>query len=207
MGRKPPYEASAESRFVRFDLPLNVSIEAPQNWWMLSGDINTTIEAAGEAATKLAEIDLPPGEKVNLLRANSMPRSTYASIAVNATDSDISPAEVRSLSKSDLEETELYMAEMMGKVLAAQNLKFLELIRLEKRMVSGHVSIVFDYRRSGPNGPVVVSMTRLFIGSKEISFNLSYREAEGPIWKPIIEYMKKSISVENKGYRDRTPHH
>lgn len=57
---------SAESRFVRFDLPLDVSIEIPQNWWLLSGDLNTTIEAAGEAATKLARINLPSGKKVNL---------------------------------------------------------------------------------------------------------------------------------------------
>jgi len=191
--------ASAQSRFTRFELPLQVSVEVPQNWWLLSGDINTTIEAAGEAATKLAGFDLPAGKKVNLLRANSMPRSTYASIAVNATDSDISPDEIRAASKSDLKELEQMMAEMMEKGLAVQNLQFLESLGLERRIVSGYVAIVFSYRRTGPNGPVTVSMTRLFVGSKEISFNLSFREAEGQLWKPVIEYMKQSIKVGKKG--------
>lgn len=191
--------ASAESQFVRFDLPLDISIEVPQNWWLLSGDLNTTIETAGEAATKLAGIDLPSGKKVNLLRANSMPRSTYAAIAVNATDSDILPNEVKSATTHDLKELEQMMAENMRRVIMAGNLEFLESLGLQRREVSGHPALVFSYRRSGPNGPVIVSMTRLFVGSKEISFNLSYRESEGQIWKPIIEYMKQSIKVGKNG--------
>ena len=83
--------AVAQSRFTRIELPLQVSIEVPQNWWILSGDLNTTIEAGGEAAVKLAGLELPPGKMVNLFRANSMPKTTYASIAVNATDSDVPP--------------------------------------------------------------------------------------------------------------------
>lgn len=186
---------AAQSRFTRFELPLQVSVEVPRNWWLLTGDINTTIEAAGEAATKLAGIDLPPSRKVNLFRANSMPRSTYAAIAVNATDSDISPDEIRTATAEDLKETEQMMSEMMTKGLAAQNLQFLESLGIEKRTVSGHIALVFSYRRTGPNGPVTVSMTRLYVGSKEISFNFSFRESEGPIWKPIIKYMQQSIKV------------
>jgi hypothetical protein len=189
----------AQSRFARVDLPLQVSVEVPLNWWLLSGDINTTIEAAGEAATKLAGIDLSVGKKVNLFRANSMPRSTYASIAVNATDSDIPPDLIKSATKAELKEIEEMMAEMIRRVLAVQNLQFLKSLGLERMIISGHVTIVFRYRRSSPNGPVVVSLNRLFLGAKEISFNLSYREAEGALWKPIIEYITQSIKVGKNG--------
>jgi hypothetical protein len=188
-------KAGAQSQFTRFELPLQVSVEVPQNWWLLSKDWNTTIQAAGQAAAKLAGLELPVGKKVNLLRANSMPLSTYATIAVNATDSDISPDELSAASRSDLQEMEELIAAQLKASLAPANIQLLEFLGLERRIVSGHVAIVFAYRRSDPKGPVTVSMTRLYLGSKEISFNLSFRDAEGVLWKPIIEYMKQSISV------------
>jgi len=195
----------AQSRFTRFELPLNVSVEIPENWWLLTGDINTTIQAAGEAATKLANIPIPKGNTVNLLRANSMPRTTYASIAINVNDSDIAPSEVRALSKSDFKEFERYMAETMKKVLPMQNLEFLESMGLESRIISGHVALVFNYRRSGPQGPVIVSTTRLFFGDKELSFNLAHRESEAPLWGVIVEYIKQSIKVSgNNMFQTKT---
>ena len=144
-------------------------------------------------------MELPPGKKVNLFRANSMPKTTYASIAVNATDSDVAPAEISNATKAELKELEVGMAEMMKKVTAVQNLQFLGSLGLDRRMISGQVATVWRYRRSGPNGPVLVTMHRLYIGKKEISFNLAYREAESVLWKPVIEYMSQSIRVGKKG--------
>jgi hypothetical protein len=190
---------AAQSRFVRVQLPLGASVEVPQNWWLLSGDINTTIEAAGEAAVKLAGIDVAPGKKVNLFRANSMPRTTYAAIAVNATDTEFPPEVIRDATKVELKELEEAMAEMMKKTIAVQNLQFLGSLSFERKLISGHVSTVWRYRRSGPNGPVTVVMHRLYVRKKEISFNLSYREAEAALWKPVTEYMSQSIRVEKKG--------
>ena len=187
--------ASAESRFVRFDLPHDISVEVPKNWWLLSDDLKATIEAGSEAAASLIGIDAPSGSKVNLLRANSMP-PTYASIAVNAKDSDITADVVMSLSASDLNELEQIMVETTSSLLLTSNLQFLDSLGLDKREISGYPALVFSYRRSGPNGTVIVTMKRLFIGSKEISFNLSYRESEGQIWLPIVEYMKQSFKIE-----------
>jgi hypothetical protein len=189
----------AQSRFTRIELPLQVSIEVPQNWWVLSGDLNTTIEAGGEAAVKLAGLELPPGKRVNLFRANSMPKTTYASIAVNASDSDVQPEIIQNATKAELKELEGAMAEMMTKTIAVQNLQFLGSLGLDRKMISGQVATVWRYRRSGPNGPVLVTMHRLFIGKKEISFNLSYRETESMLWKPVVEYMSQSIRIGKKG--------
>ena len=184
----------AQSRFVRVELPLQVSVEVPQNWWVLSGDLNATVEAGGEAAVKLAGLELPPGRTVNLFRANSMPRSTYASIAVNSKDSDVPPEIIKDATEAELKELEDATVETMKKMTVVQ---FLGSLGLERATISGHIATVFRYRRNGPDGPVVVSMHRLFIGKKEISFNFSYREAEGILWKPIIEYMSQSIRVGN----------
>lgn len=194
------HSASKESSpsFLRFDLPHGASIDLPSNWWLLSRDMNATIEAAGNAARNLIGIDLEDRKKTNLIRANSMPRSTYASVAVNATESDIMPEELQSASASDLKELEEGILEVTRRSLALQNSEILDVYGLERRSISGYPAIVYSYKRSGLNGPVVVIMTRLFLGTLELSFNLSYRESEKDLWGPVIDRIRNSISVKHR---------
>lgn len=184
-----------DSRFTPLNLPLGVRVEVPRNWRPLDGDFNTTIETAGEAAMNLAGIELPPGQKVNLFRANSNPPTTYAGIAINATDSDTSPEELLAASNREIGELTLTTRQMMEKLFSVQNFHIIEFDTIRREIVNGHPSLVINYVRSGPKGPVVVQMTRLFIGEKEISLNLSYRQSEEVIWKPIVEYIRSSIRV------------
>ena len=183
------------SNFAKLKLPLGVSVEVPKNWRLLDGDINTTIETAAEAAMNLAGIELPRGKKVNLFRANSMPATTYAALAINATDSEINPDELKNASESEIRELSLMMSEMMQKSLSAQNLKVIEFYGVRREYVGKHPALVTEYKRTGPQGPVIVQMTRLFLGEKEISLNLSYRESEAQLWKPVIGYIRKSLTV------------
>ncbi len=183
------------SLFVLVKLPLGVSIEVPKNWRLLDGNFNTTIETAGEAALNLAGIKLPTGQKVNLFRANSNPSTTYAGIAINATDSDISPTELLASSEADIRELAPLMHQMFDQGLATQNLRVIQFDGIRREIVDGHPSLVIEYVRSGPKGPVVMQMTRLFIGDKEISLNLSYRQSETGIWKPIVDHMRSTFRV------------
>ncbi|MBA3805861.1 MAG: hypothetical protein H0X14_09160 [Acidobacteria bacterium] len=184
-----------DSNFAKLKLPLGVSVEVPKNWRLLDGDINATIETAAEAALNLSGVDLPKGKKVNLFRANSMPTTTYAAIAINATDSELNPDELKNASEAEIRELSSMMSEMMQKSLAAQNLKVIEFYGVRREYVGKHPALVTEYKRSGPQGPVIVQMTRLFLGQKEISLNLSYRESEAQLWKPIIQYIRKSLTV------------
>ena len=183
------------SRFALVNLPLGVSIEAPKNWRLLDGDLNTTIEAAGEAALSLAGIKLPTGQKVNLFRANSNPPTTYAGIAINATDSDITPAELLAASDAEIRELAPHMHQMLNQGFAAQNLRIIRFDGVRREIVDGHPALVIEYVRSGPQGPVVVQMTRLFIDDKEISLNLSYRQSEAGVWKPLVDHMRSTFRV------------
>lgn len=180
-----------ESRFVLLELPLGVQVEVPKNWRPLNGDINTTIETAGEASWRLAGFDLPPGQKVSLFRANSNPPSTYAGIAINATDSEMAPAELLAATDAEIRE----LSPMMHQILNQQNLRIIRFDGVRRQIVDGHPALVIEYVRAGPQGPVVVQMTRLLIGDKEISLNLSYRQSEAGLWTPIIEYMRASFRV------------
>ena len=183
-----------DSKFARLKLPLGVSVEIPKNWWLLSGDLNTNIETMSEAAMNLSGIELPKGKRVNLLRANSMPRTTYAAIAVNASDSEVNPNDLKNASEKEISEF-APTAKEMEDGLSTQNMKILDFYRVRRDFVGKHPALVIEYKRSGPQGPVIVQMTRLFLGAKEVSLNLSYRESEGQLWKPIIQYIRKSFAV------------
>jgi len=184
-----------DSRFAILKLPLGVSIHVPKNWRLLDGDFNATIETGAEAAMRLARIDLPEGQKVNLFRANSNPPTTYAGIAINASDSDFSPADLLAASDAELRELAPLMHQMLDQGLAAQNLRVIRFDGVRREMIDGHPALVIEYTRSGPQGPVVVQMTRLFIANKEISLNLSYRQSETGLWKPTVDYMRSTFRV------------
>jgi hypothetical protein len=184
-----------DSRFTLVTLPLAVSIEVPKNWRLIGPDLNTTIEAGGEAATKLAGIEMPRGQKVNLFRANANLPATYAGIAINASDSEMSPADVMAASDAEIAELGPPIREMLEQVFAKQNLRVIRFDGVRREIVDGHPSLVIEYVRSGPGGPVVVQMTRLLIKEKEISLNLSYSQSEAGLWKPIVDYMRGAFRV------------
>lgn len=190
-----PSLPAQDSKFAKLKLPLGVSVEVPKNWWLLDGDMNTNIETAAEAALNLSGIELPKRKKVNLFRANSMPKTTYAAIAINATDSEMNPNDLKNASAKEIRELSPMIREMMQEALSAQNMKIIEFYGVRREFVGKHPALVIEYKRSGLQGPVIVQMTRLFLGEKEISLNLSYRESEGQLWKPIIQYIRKSLTV------------
>jgi hypothetical protein len=193
-----------DSRFTKLSLPLGVSVEVPKNWWLLNGDYNSSIETAAEAAMNLAGFPLPDGKKVNLFRANSMPRTTYAAIAINASDSELSVAELAAASDADIAALTKDFKEVMQSVFAEQKLKLLDYDPVRKVVINGHPALSITYRRSGPQGPVCVKQTRLVFGKKEIGLTLSYRESEAAIWKPIIGYIEKSLRVTEPKLRKGT---
>jgi hypothetical protein len=42
---------------------------------------------------------------------------------------------------------------------------------------------------------VKVETNRIFTPSQEYSINLSYRENEGPVWKPVMAKIRNSIAI------------
>lgn len=190
-----PSISSEDSKFTKLKLPLGVSVDVPKNWRILEGDLNSTIETTAEAVMSLSGVELPKGKKVNLFRANSVSQTTYAGIAINATDSELAPNELMIASEEEIRELSPLMHEMMQQALAAQNLKVIEFYGVRREFVGKHPALIIEYKRSGPQGAVIVQMTRLFLGEKEISLNLSYRESEAQIWKPIIQYIRRSLNV------------
>jgi len=192
----PHQEGYARSNFTEVKLPRGVTMELPNGWWLLGDELNRAIDTAAESALDLSGIELPPREEVVLIAANSMPRSTYAAVRVtSATPPSFSDAELASLTQDDMPLLQAEMTKMLVPVLAQQGLQILGPITVQVGTLAGHVALVTEYERSGPKGPVWVQISQISSGQQEIKVNLSYRESEAAIWRPIVRKIRNSISV------------
>ena len=94
---------AAQSNFLKIALPRGVEIQIPKGWWVLTAAHNQLIDTSVEAVLDLAGIEVGDDEVVNLIAANSMPRSTYAAIRVDS----ITPVSASELEIANLTTVEL----------------------------------------------------------------------------------------------------
>lgn len=185
-----------DSRFLTLSLPYDIRVDVPRNWWVITGDLNKSLEAAGEAGANLAGYSIPAGTRVNLFRANSMPRSTFAGISITASDAELTRDELREATPDDLAQATASVKTMMTEVLEMNGRHLIEFDPIKVVEVDGHYGLLISYKKSGSQGPVIVRMTRLVVAEKEISFDLSYRESEKALWKPVVAYVEKSLRFQ-----------
>jgi hypothetical protein len=188
------HAAAQDSNFVLLRLPFNVSMRVPRNWWRIDGDLNQAIATNAEALINLAGMKMPRG-KQNIFRANSMPRSTYAGIAINIEDSDLSPIDVQKATDNELREIGVFMHDMFKRSTVGTGMSIIGEFKVRKETVDGQPALIYDYERSGAKGPVRVRVINFYISQKELAITLSYRMSEATLWKPVIDYMHKTIRV------------
>ena len=77
--------AERVSNFVPLKLPSGVEVEVPKGWWLLGNDLLRVIATSVEAAMDLSGVALSDGKKkINLIAANSMPRSIFAGLRIDS---------------------------------------------------------------------------------------------------------------------------
>lgn len=189
-------EAQSSSNFAPVKLPRGIELQVPKGWWLLGADHNRAIQTSVEAAMDLSGIGLPEGNESNLIAANSMPRTTYAAVRVDSTiPPSVALSEFASITATDVRELQTEMRQNLQKLLPLQGGQLIEFFGSRIEKISGHPAIVTEYRRTGPKGPVFVQINQIFTSSQEIRINLSYRESEVALWKPVIDKIRQSIVV------------
>ena len=188
--------AETTSAFAVVRLPRGVELELPKGWWMLGEDYQRLIQPSVEAAMDLSGLGLPEGQEINLIAANSMPRSTYAAVRIDSgTPPSMSPAAVSALSAAELRAIATETHTNLQKILPMQGNELIEFLGVRLDRISGYPALVTEYRRTGPKGPVFVQVNIISTPSQDIRVNLSYRESEVAVWGPVIGKMRKSIVV------------
>ena len=188
--------ASSDSNFSPVKLPRGIGLQIPKGWWLLSADNNRVIQTSVEAAMDLSGIGLPDGQVTNLIAANAMPRSMYAAVRVDSTvPPSISPKEFPLITADDIQELATDIHKDLLKLLPLQGNKLIEFYGTHMDKISGYPAIVTEFKRTGPKGPVFVQINQIFTPSQEIRINLSFRESEVALWKPVIGKIRQSIVV------------
>lgn len=188
--------AQSGSNFAPVTLPRGIELQIPKGWWLLSADHNRVIQTSVEAAMDLSGIGLPDGQETNLIAANSMPRSTYAAVRVDSTiPPSVAPSGFASITAADIRELQTEMRQNLQKLLPLQGNQLVEFFGSRIEKISGYPAIVTEYRRTGPKGPVFVQINQVFTSNQEIRINLSYRESEVALWKPVVGKIRQSIVI------------
>ena len=154
--------------------------------------IQTTVEAMMD----LSGLGLPDEQETNLIAANSMPRSTYASVRVDSTiPPSVSPAEFASITPAEVRDLQSEMKQYFQNLLPLQGYELIEFVGTPTQKISGYPALVTEYRRSGREGPVLVQINEIFTSSQGIRITLAYRQSETALWKPVIGEISQSIVV------------
>ena len=129
---------AAESYFSLVKLPRGVEVEVPKGWWLLGKDYNRVIETSVEAIMDLSGYELDNDKTVNLIAASSTPLTTYASLRIDSiTPPSVTPEEVISLSKSDVNEFSASMEQELSRVLPLQGNKMLDFYGSSAEQIDG----------------------------------------------------------------------
>lgn len=191
--------ATPPSNFVPVTLSRGISLQLPNGWRLLSDDAKRIIDTSTEAALDLSGIGRPAGREVNLIAANSMPASTYAAVRVDLnTPSLVHPSEFAQLTARDLRELSIETERNLRLTLPQIGLTLVEFVGLRLEKISGFPALVIEYRRSGPKGMVLVQLLQIYTAKHSFKVNLSYRESEAMLWKPVLGKIRRSIVVKHQ---------
>jgi len=181
------------SNFKTVKLGYGIGVELPGSWVIMNEGWKAAIDTFAEAKLDLSGLAESLPDRANLIAVRSMPEETFASIRIDYSRSSEIPDDVRNMSKDKLNRLSEHMKITMVKMLDPQ--KVLIWGGLELTELSDHPAIVTHYLRTGPNGPVLVWLYDVAIPEASVAFNVSCRASEEELWSPIIERVKKSLSI------------
>jgi hypothetical protein len=199
--KSPEISKSSEtepSHFHMVKLPHGMTMELPKSWWLIGKDLNEVMETKAQAALDLSGIEILPGTNTELITANSMPRTTYASTRVTFSTPPIgTPEEVAGLSPSDLKEMGEQTHDLMRRLSKKEGNEILDFYGCTLATVGGSPAILNHYKRSGPRGNVLVWAYQIARPDGTVNLTMSCRQSEAALWRLILERIEKSVKFEN----------
>lgn len=185
------------ANYQRLTLKEGISIEVPSHWLLHSDAEKKNFAAAGEGSSRVAGIDYDTAEnKSRLLAVSALPTPSGAKIRVNVVRPlTFSGADLRSATAQDFKGLKRDFSLEMEKSMTAMGAKLLSVETPRIEPINNSTAILFEYRRSDLRGssPWTVRLYRIPVRDMLIELTMSFRESDAAIFKPIIEYAKRSL--------------
>jgi hypothetical protein len=170
------------------------TMKVPGGWRFLGSDFHVILDAKLENAAKTIDVTLPKG-RVVVYTAISTPPS-FASVHIEVADSAADrPHTYEDITESFLRNEERNINTKLRQALSLQRGELLTPSTVTRESFDGIPALVSKYRQQAAKGHATTSMEviTLFFPDKEVLMLLGYRESEGAMWKPIVQYMRQSI--------------
>lgn len=190
--------AESDSNFIHVRLPRGIELQIPKDWQLQGADYKKEVLTTAKSAIEQTGIEKSDGQLTNFVLANPDSKSTYAEIRVDSIiPPSIAPSMFSSITAADLRELQTAMRQTLTKLLTHMGSQMIDYhgVRLEK--TSGYHTLVTEYRRAGPQGPVVVQVNQIFTPAQCVIITLSYRESEKALWKTVIEKVRQSVVMSH----------
>ena len=191
--------------FVSIKFPKGISIAVPRAWRVLGKDELQIIETTTGAVMDLTGIDADFSDELLLVAANSMPRTTYATMRLTLEKPLMDPKEIRQLFAfvGQSSRTSPELRKMAGdfravhsSLLKAINQQIIGELELRVDRFGRRPALVTQYQRTGLKGPVAVQINYILGAETDANLTLSYRETEGVLWKPVLGRIRHSLQVQ-----------
>jgi len=183
--------------FERLTLSGGLQVDVPLQWEPLPEELTTAIRTTANALMSNEGVDTGSDGSRLLVAYTSRPTTTYAAVRVKEiVPASVSPAELLAASDAEVAAVAQELVQIMSGPMAKQNQDMQPGATTTRELISGHPALVFRYRRlGGEGGPVAVEQIKIMTPNREILVTLSYREAEGVLWKPVVENIRRSIKI------------
>lgn len=200
LGAIPIEAAPGSSQFTKVQLAPGLAIEIPSHWSVLSSSDSANLATMSEAIRKNSGTPEPDYQKTRLLAVSSIPAPTGAQIRVNVISPNYLTQEM--LSNATSAELAAVRDEMYKSFKALESLGGTVIVSMEQARVeeiSKLKALVLSYKRQSTGaGPSLWQVTQYGIptSGKTIQITLSYRLVDGALWKPILDRVKQSVTIE-----------
>jgi len=188
---------SENSAFAHFRFGSDVSIDVPRNWYFLDKNIRKNLNTYSEAVVQLAGLKANQGNNQILIAANAYTTSKTPSATMRLSvrkGEFISQSEVKEADQQELEMMAKYQLEKLKSSLP-DNVESMSLVGVRVEKLGNIYSIVTEKLVEYTSGVEVDRLDVIYFPHVVYKLNTSYRKSEAWMFRPILEILRKSLSI------------
>lgn len=187
--------SAAAPNFRQVELPFGISLDVPAHWHFIEEDGRKNLVLVGQTSAEAAGLeDLPA--KVRLLAVNATPSPTGAMIGISVSwDVTYTQQDFAQITRTELAILARASHAMFRSMEVHGGPKVIEMQGATVESFNGQHALVLRYRRSGQRGPSAWQVTqyKIPVDGALIELTLSYRESDGPVWRPLLARVQRSV--------------
>jgi len=190
--------AEAAENFATVTLPKGVSIDLPKNWVVLSNNQRITLDTSVEAGLDLSGIEQETSELPFAANYYDDRGNTIAILNVRYyPDIDLSQADARSATSSDVQELDATIKENLLKGMEALGMSIKSWSGTTKADINGITTFITEYHRASLqlSGDFRVKSIRVFAEDRSVTLTVSYLDSMAMVLRPITDRIIASLRL------------